>query len=273
MTQRQNKMPTVKGLEANATDAYCNLPTGLTYDTVNLAKNFHAKGMLNIRVKVGNKTIQTFKDGVELENWNKRYNRHTDEANGNTLVHFVRPELHDFVERRLTAIGTADVGEFRIVFNMASTLYQLDGTTPLAVDPTMTVTALRSARQPLGIFTRIEAKQEDFSTTGEQIWDDLKWRGRLAGMHLVGGTISEWTFKLGDNEFHNTTATVNEVFALCGHFPRQAVSDWQHLDFISEGETDHALVDIYTDKRLEFTNGASGNIRMLVETFDTMDAA
>lgn len=275
MTQRQNKMPSVKGAEqAGNQDCYQNLPTGLTYDTILMHTNFHVKGLVNIRVKIGTKIIQTFKDGVELENWNKRYNRRTNTAAGYSHFHHVRPELHDYIERRLTAIGTADVSEFRIEFNLAATLYQYDGVTALGTDPVVNTWALRSEQQPLGVFTRITPHQENYSTTGAQIWDDMEWRGRLAGMHLIGGTISDWTLQLNDVEFNDTTSVVNEEFSLCSHFPRAPISDWQHIDFIAQGETDEALVpELFNDKRLMFTNGATGVIRILVETFDTLQAA
>lgn len=274
MTQRQNKAPTAKGVEAGAVDAYQNLPTGLTYDTVLMRTNFHPKGMKNIRVKVGTRTIQTFLDGEELEKWNKRYNRRTNVAEGYTHFHFVRPELHDYVERRLTAIGTGDFDDFRIVFNLDENLVQLDGATALAVEPTVDTWTIRSEQQPLGVFTRITAHQENFGTTGEQIWDDLEWRGRLAGLHLVGLDVTDWTLQLDDVEFHQTESAVNEEFAQVAHFPRATIANWQHLDFIAQGETDEALIGaLYKDKRLTFTNGTAGKLRVLVETFDAMEAA
>lgn len=267
-------MPTVKGLAAGATGAYFNLTTGLTYDQMLATANFHPKGMINIRVKVGTKTVQEFKDGQELTNYNDKYDRRTNIAAG--MLHFygVRPELHDRLERRLTAWGTADVSEFRIVFDVAASLFELDGVTPLVADPDVTMDAIRSEQQPLGVFTRIRPHQENYSTTGEQIWDDLEWDGRLCGLHLIGGGITQWTLKLNDVEFVDTTKAVNDEFELCSHFPRAAVSGWNTLDFIAEGETDEALIsELFSDKRLNFTNGSTGVVRILVETMDAMSAA
>lgn len=274
MTQRTTEMPSVKNLEAGATGAYVNLPTGLTYDQLLSIGNFHPKGMVNIRVKIGTKVVQTFKDGVELTNWNDKYNRRTNIVAG--MLHFygIRPELHDYLERRLTAWGTADVSQFRVVFDVAASLFELDGTTPLASAPALVFHAKRSEQQPLGVFTRITPHQENYSTTSDQIWDDLNWSGRLSAMHLIGGGISKWTLKLNDVEFSETTKAVNDEFEKCSHFPRSEVTGWNTIDFIAEGETDEALIsELFNDKRLNFTNGSTGIVRMLVETLDALDVA
>lgn len=260
MSRVTRKMPSIKNVSAGST-ASLSLPVGHTYDKLTLAYTGTAvtRAMFkNIDLRVNGKTIVEYKDANELDLINDYYGR-SDTA-GFITMHFFRPELLEKY-RRLTALGTNDVGTLDLQFD-------IDGTAP--GDLAMIAYAVQSDPQPLGAFVKVRAFPVTFATSGKQDIDSLPQGPRIMAAHFIKSDITDIDVDVNSFKAFEASKAVAEVFQReHGRVPQTASAT--HVDFCLEGDIAQSLVtdpQLVKDLRFRPTLGTSGSVRAVVEYLD-----
>lgn len=261
MARRRNKL-TVKDVDAGATDAYIITPVGLTVDLIMIKRtNCTAAQMTNIRVQAGNDIFQRFRDAAELEAYNKHFNRYSDAANGYDFIYFVRPEMASYQDRRLTAFGTQDLNQARVLFDVDA------AATGAAVE----AWAIRSPAQPAGLVTRIQSFKENFGSSGEHSFDNIhkSVSGRLVALHLFDASLTSARLDVDTVPVWELDADDAAKLAQTSPQGRTPQTSWCVLDFVEEGNPLTALTMAgVSESRLTVDLSAGGDVLGLRETLD-----
>lgn len=260
------KLPSMANVGAGQT-ATLNCPVGLTYDVISIAySGFKADGttaitlddLQNIEVRANGKTIQQFKDGLELDLINQYHGRGA--ANGILNIWFVRPEMANLGMQRLTALGTADVQTLSVHIDGEATLASL----------ALTAKAVQSEAQPMGAITKIKAFPASFSVAGEVEIDNLPRSGgvMIGAIHLFKADISNVEIEVNSIKvFDATKAYSEELQARYAKVSQTAVAT--HADFMLEGDLSQSLdTRGIQDFRIRPTLDTSGAVRTVVEYID-----
>lgn len=256
---RKRNPLTVKDVAAGATDAYIQLPTGLTYDVI-LVKltNCTPAQFKNVRVQAGTDHPQRFRDGADLTDINKHFGRRTNTASGYLHFYFLRPEMKDYIERRMTCFGTSDINQARILFDIDAA----------AAGATVEAWAVRSPAQPSGLMTRITPFKETFAAAGDMSMKDIHKavRGRVAAVHLKKSDITAAKLELDTVPIWDLPRT--EAVELSNTMDRDPQANWTVLDFIEEGDANSAApLQGVQESDLTVTIGTSGVVEGYFETF------
>lgn len=258
MARKRNPL-IVKDVESGVQDAYIRIPVGLTVDLVIMKlTNCTPAQMKNIRIMAGTDSFQRFRDGDELTNYNKHYKRYTNTAGGYLHLYFIRPEMDNYSERRLTAWGTSDLNQAQIMFD-------IDGAT---VNPAVQAWSVRSPAQPAGMLTRILPFKETYATSGEHSIPDVHKdvRGRVAAIHLIDADLTSARLELDTVPVWDLPRTESIEFAKA--MERDPQASWTTLEFIEEGKSENALImQGVKESALTFNLSASGDVLGLYETF------
>lgn len=231
--------------------------------------------MTNIKIKLVSPTrtitLQKWKDGVELDNYNKRYARHT--AAGTLSIYFYRPELEDELQRSFFILGTGGLTAVRVEFDIDAA----------AVNPAIAAWGKKTAQRPItsSLLTYVEDHERGDAAAGDNHFDSLDARDRLAAIHILNDKVDHVEYKV-DNAIAFDLNRARSDFDQTGNGRVPYAAGYGFcVDFLLAGVIDEALVmqDVEQDyqvhqHRLTSTLGAgpSANIRYLAEYITTFPA-
>jgi hypothetical protein len=259
------KMPSMSNVGPGQT-ATLNCPVGLTYDLISLeysgkkadgTTDITLDDLQNIEVRVNGKTIQHYKNGAELDRINQYHGRGA--AAGVLNLFFVRPEMNDVKDQRITALGTVDVQTLTVQVDVEATLSSIQ----------LSAYAVQSEPQILGAITKVKAFPVSFATSGQQEIDNLPRSGAMIGVvHLFKSDISNVEMEVnGIKVFDGSKLISEEVQKRYKKIPQSA--DATHIDFMLEGDPAQALeTSAIKDMRIRPTLDTSGAVRIVVEYID-----
>ena len=260
------KMPSMANVGAGQT-ATLNCPVGLTYDLISIeysgkkangTDDITLDDLKNIEVRVNGKTIQTFKDGLELDRINQYHGRGA--ANGILNIWFIRPEMANLNAQRLTALGTQDVQTLSLHIDGESTLTSL----------ALSAKAIQSEPQNLGAIVKVKAFPVSFAVSGEVEIDNLPRSGgvMIGCMHLFKSDISNVEVEINSiKAFDSSKAYSEELQKRYKKAPQTANAT--HIDFMLEGDLAQAMdTRGVQDFRIRPTLDTAGAVRTVVEYID-----
>lgn len=260
------KMPSMSNVGAGQT-ATLNCPVGLTYDVISLeysgkkadtSTDITLDDLKNIEVRVNGKTIQTFKDGLELDRINQYHGRGA--ASGIINIWFVRPEMANLRDQRLTALGTADVQTLSVHVDGEATLDSLS----------LSAKAVQSEPQNMGAIVKVKAFPASFAVSGEVEIDNLPRSGgvMIGCIHLFKANVSNVEVEVNSIKAFDSTKTYSEEMQTrYNKTPQTATAT--HIDFMLEGDLAQAMdTRGVQDFRIRPTLDTSGAVRTVVEYID-----
>lgn len=256
------KMPSISNVSAGST-AVLECPRGKTYDfiTFKYAGTAVTRAMLkNIQVMLNGKAVQTFKDADRLQDFNDYYGR-SDDA-GYVTIWFIRPEMTNIVQQRLTAIGTLDVQTFSVNID-------IDAGAP--GDLTLEATSMLSEPQPLGVITKVKNFPVSSDVVGEMEISDIPRRGRIQALHLFKADLSNVIVEMDSRKVFESSKVMAEVIQ-GSHARTPITAKATHVDFQLEGDNAQALVmQGVQDFRVKPTFDTSGAADVVVEYLDGLE--
>jgi hypothetical protein len=224
----------------------------------------------NIRVLLvsPNKTVtlQEFKDGVELEELNKRYGRETKA--GQMSFYFRKPEMENEAQSMATALGTGGLQAVRVEFDIDAAVL-----TPI-VKAWGRKTANRSVAA--GILPYIANHNKGGQAQGDNHFDEIEKRDRIAAIHVLNANVLSLMLKVDDAIAYDLGRDDGEFDESVGGRVPYADAYGMCIDFTTAGVLDEAMVMQGTkyqaqQMRLTANLGAtySATTRLLVEYLTT----
>jgi len=211
-------------------------------------------------------TIQEYADGVELNELNKRYKRHT-EAGVLSFYHAL-PEIEDEIQRLSGALGTGGLTNLYVEFTKPANQ---------VVDVTAWGRKTRNRSVAAGIINYVTGTNKGGNASGENHLDSIDKRDRIRCIHVINPHVTELELKVD-------TATAYKLDRSRAGFDEQvngrrtpyATDYGMAIDFTLSGVLDESLVmrgdKGYQVQEMRLTtsldNGVdpvSGEIRYLVE--------
>lgn len=215
-------------------------------------------------------TLQEFKDGTELNEMNKRYDRNV--VAGTLSFYFRRPELQSEVERMATALGTDGLQQVKIEFDIAGS------TTPI-VKAWGKFTANRHVGA--GLLSYIVSSNAGGNAEGDNHKDDIDRRDRIAAIHVLNDVVDELELRInGTTAFDMTRARAefDEKGSSQGRTP-YASTYGLCMDFLLAGVLDESLImdnPAMPVNAMRLTTklgtGASSQVRYLIEYLSTWNS-
>jgi len=189
------ELPSFSNVSAGST-AVLQVPLGYSYNAINLEYSGVTLAQLqDIEVRINGKVMQSFVDGVRLQDINKYYDRNIE--SGFVTLWFETPEFkEDFV--RSTAIGTADVSTFDVAVNIDAG----------AAAPVLKGHAIRSNNLPLGAIVKFKRFSASAAAAGIKEIDNLPREARIKAIHLFKADISQAEIELDSTIFYDPSKTL-----------------------------------------------------------------
>jgi len=260
------KMPSMANVGAGQT-ATLNCPVGLTYDLISIeysgkkadgTTDVTLDDLQNIELRVNGKTIQSFKDGLELDRINQYHGRGA--ASGILNLWQVRPEMANLRDQRLTALGTRDVQTLSLHIDGESTLTSLS----------LSAKAVQSEPQNMGAITKIKAFPTSFAVSGEVEIDNLPRAGgvMIGCLHLFKSDVSNVEVEVNSIKAFDSTKDYSEEMQ--GRYKKTPqTASATHVDFMLEGDLSQAMdTRGVQDFRIRPTLDTAGYLRTVVEYID-----
>lgn len=212
-------------------------------------------------------TLQEFKDGTELNEYNKRYFRNVEA--GTLSFYFRRPELQSEVERMATALGTQGLQQVKIEFDIAA-----------ATTPIVKAWGKFTANRPVGsgLLTYIVPSNTGGNAEGENHKDDIDRRDRIAAIHVLNDVVDHLELRINGTTAFDMSRARAEFDELGSSQGRQSYASNYGLciDFLLAGVLDESLVmddPNYPVNAMRLTttlgSGASSQVRYLIEYLST----
>ncbi|PLA73512.1 hypothetical protein CYQ88_10845 [Hydrogenovibrio sp. SC-1] len=251
-------MPSFSNVSAGST-ATLNMPLGLTYDQLKLKYTGVTLAQLkNIELLANGKVFQRFKDGATVKFLNDYYGRSAD-VNGVLTLWFVRPEMDTLADKRMTALGTADIQSLTLRFDIDAA----------AANPVVKSWAIQSDQTVFGACTKIKNFPSSVAVAGLQEIDNIPTSGaRIAAMHVIKADTSEIQVDVNSlKAFEATKEIAEQIQKDYKRVPQTASAS--HIDFTLEGDLAQALTTKgLQDFRLKLTHDTAGAVDVIVEYFD-----
>lgn len=216
-------------------------------------------------------TMWRFKDGVELDKLNKRYNRQTED--GVLSFYLRRPEMNTEIQRMATALGTGGLQSVRIEFDIAA-----DATAP-KIKAWGKKTANRRIEQSL--LTYIAVHNKGGNAEGENHFDAIEKRDRIAAIHVLNNGVQDLELRVDDAVAYKLDRTRGDFDEKGGGRVPYDSATGRCIDFLLAGVLDEALVmqdpaTNYQVQEMRLTTtlgaGASSQIRYLIEYLSTWNS-
>lgn len=250
--------------------ATLNLPVGLTYHRIFFTIDGPELAELtDLEVLVNGKVIQYFSSFERLNILNDYWGRGVwDDENGHITLWFDRPEMAQFGQREVTALGTGDVQTATIRFRIDSD----------ATVNSITAVAEKSNKRggdddepdnALGMVTKIREFTRSFATSGQQEIDSIPLGGaRIGAIHLFKSDVSHAKVEVDSEVLLELDKTLAEhVQEEKDRVP--ASDDATHLDFMLDGDLSRATpTEGVQDFRVKPTLETEGTVDALVEYLD-----
>lgn len=257
MSRRYNRLPSISNVAPGST-ATLEIPVTTTYDRIFFEISGVTKAQITgIELRLNGKPFQQFRNAVMVDDLNQYYDRGT--AENVVDFWFIRPEMDNIDLRRMTAIGTADVGTFDIKFDIA------EG----AENPRIVAYAVRSLQSKLGAITKVKNFPTSAATAGVKDIDNIPKEGRFAGVHFFsrteGLTVTGIDVEADSRRIYELSKSLGEkVQSDAGRNPLKDKAT--SVDFVTEGNPLNALaVTQIGDLRFKPELSAPGALDVVVE--------
>lgn len=211
-------------------------------------------------------TLQEFKDGAELKEYNDRFGRKTSTTN--LSFYFRKPELENEGQSMATALGTGGLQALRVEFDIAAAV----------TSPGVKAWGRKTANRPVsvGILPYVVNHNVGGQAAGVNHFDAIEKRDRIAGIHVLNADVSELKLKVDDAVIYDLNRARAVWDEEVSGRTQYAAGTGLLIDFTTAGVLDEALVmqsEGYQvqQMRLSSTLGAgySGTTRYLVEYLST----
>lgn len=213
-------------------------------------------------------TLWKFKDGVELNELNKRYGRQT--TAGTLSFYFRRIELEDEMQRMSTALGTGGLQSVRIEFDIDAA----------AVSPSVKAWGRKTANRHISqsLLTYIGTHNIGGNAEGENHIDSLEKRDRIAAIHVLNDGVENLELRVDDAVAYKLNRARGDMEESMNGRTPYAAGVGRCIDFLLAGTLDESLVmqdrrNGYQVQEMRLTTtlgaGASGQVRYLVEYLST----
>ena len=225
MARRLKKLPSLSNVAAGST-ATLEAPRGLAYHQIVLKYSGITLAQLQkIRMEVDGKVFQQYKDGAQLDSLNQYYGRGAAE-NGWIVLHFARPELDTLAQKRLFALGTADISTLALRIDIDAA----------AAAPVLEAYALEAEQEPFGLCTKVKSFPVSFATGGTHEVDNLPVpaSARIAAIHLFTDKVTHAELEVNGNIAFQAPKTLEDKIQKdAGRSPSASKFT---LDFIKEDD-------------------------------------
>lgn len=208
-------------------------------------------------------TKEEYKDGVELNEFNKRLRRETEA--GTLSFYFRRPELESEAARMSGALGTGGLMSVRIEFDIA------EATTP---NIKAWHRKTKNRHVSASVLSFITGVNKGGYAEGENHFDMIDKRDRIAAIHVLNDSIEHLLLRVDDATAFNLSRARCEMEERLGKRTPYASSYGMVIDFMLAGVLDESLImqdkkRNYQAQEMRLTStlgtGADSNIRYLVE--------
>ncbi|OBU24957.1 hypothetical protein C0Z01_14175 [Photobacterium kishitanii] len=263
MSRKIVKLPTIQNVVAGGTSVI-NLKLGLTYDKIEVRYSGATSDQIkNIKLMLNGREVQYFESAKQLDAINKYYNRNIEA--GRFVIWFVRPEMTEVVEQRVTALGTADLVTATLEFDIDSSV----DTTKLKA----CAYAVQSDASNAGMITKVKRFPVTFAVGGVQDIADIPKpnTAMIAAIHLftqVAGNIKQIAVEV---DSVNAIDQVDVDVLAENQKDRGRVPDSNECvvcDWMLEGELSEAMQLNVQDFRLKPEIANAGGVVMMIEYID-----
>ncbi len=260
----KKKLPSLSNV-APGSKATLNIPRGRTYKKITL--EYSGTGltralMKNIELLINGKQVQYYRNGDVLDFINDYYGR-SDTAGFLTLW-FDKPELILPQEERALGLGTADVQNVQLRFDIDATV----------TSATIDAHAETDDPQPLGFFTKVKEFQFQASTTGTFEVDSIPKGPRIMAIHLDKNDVTNVELEINSTKVVEGSKTLLQAWQK--EYGRVPSANQTQIEWMEEGDIKTALATTQPDDitpvqdlRLRMTLGSSGAVPIVVEYLDT----
>ncbi|MDC5840194.1 major capsid protein P2 [Vibrio europaeus] len=258
MARRLKKLPSLSNVAKGST-ATLEAPRGLSYHQIAIKySGVELAQLQKIRMEVDGKVFQQYKDGEQLDALNKYYGRGAAE-NGFIVLHFARPELDTLAQKRLFALGTADISTLALRIDIDAA----------ATAPVLEAYALEAEQEPFGLITKVKSFPVSFATGGTHEVDNLPVpaSARIAAIHLFTDKVTHAELEVNGNiAFQAPKALEDKIQKDSGRTPTASKFT---LDFIKEDDfaQSQVLAGIQ-DFRIRMDVGQAAAFDIVVEYLD-----
>jgi hypothetical protein len=207
-------------------------------------------------------TLQEFKDANELEKLNQRYGRETKA--GQMSFYFRKPEMENEAQSMATALGTGGLHSLRVEFDID----------PAVLSPVVKAWGRKTANRSIaaGILPYIANHNKGGQANGNNHFDDIEKRDRIAAIHILNANVEALQLKVDDAIAYDLDRADGEFDESVGGRVPYAADYGMCLDFTTAGVLDEALVmqgEEYQAQQMRLTAklGAtySATTRLLIE--------
>ena len=207
-----------------------------------------------------------FKDGVELFELNQRYGRNVD--TDKLSFYFRRPEMENEGQSMATALGTGGLQSLRVEFTIAADV----------VSPGVAAWGRKTANRPVsaGILQYIVNHNFGGQSEGNNYYDSLEKRDRIAAIHVLNDNVAALKLKLDDAVVYDLNRERGVFDEESGYRVPYEGEYGMVIDFTTAGVLDEALVmqgTNYQAQQMRLTatlgEGVSPTTRVLVEYLST----
>lgn len=260
------KLPTIQNVAAGAR-CDVQLARGLTYDYIIFKlTNVTTADVKNFKVKVGTKNIIEVNSLQTLDKINKYYKR--PESSGYFICWFYRPEMQTEEERAVFSLGTKDIGNLSLQFELDS------GVT----NPAIEAYAMQRTPANMGTVTKIREMPATFATSGIQEIANVPRSGdRISAIHLFKSDISNLEMEINvgagpANLIDFPKGMLEVVQKAHGREPQTASAT--HVDLALLGKLNDFMPTMgLQELRLKPTIDTAGSINTVIEYAGGMSGA
>lgn len=211
-------------------------------------------------------TLQEFKDGDELKDYNDYFGRKTDSAK--LSFYFRKPEMETEAQSMAFALGTGGLQDLRVEFTVDA------GVTSPGVQAWGRKVANRSVAA--GLLPYVVNHNVGGSAEGTVHYDAIEKRDRISSIHVLNDKVDHCLLKVDDAIAYNLSRARGDFDAGAGGRTPYGSTKGMVIDFTTAGVIDEALVMQAPNyqvqqMRLSTTLGASpaAVVRYLVEYVST----
>lgn len=266
-------LPNVQGVAAgNQTTISC--PVGkFQYEKINIQRGgttFTKDQMKNIRLEIGGKPIQEYKNATQLDLLNAYYGR--DVQTDSSTINFFKPEFLEPLQAQLFNLGMADVPVFQTRFDIdaaasAPTVAANHVRWQAPADQGDTTGQSLYTNNQLGSFTKIRRFSFSPNSTGGFEIDNLPREAYIQAIHLIcggGDNINSVEMKADGVTVHKSTKQTMTEFV--DGYGRVRQTNTYHIDFMLKNMIgDQLPVAQLSDMRLLLDMAAADTIDCYVE--------
>lgn len=225
--------------------------------------------MMNIKVLLVSPektiTLQEFKNGVELNELNKRYGRYVEA--GTLSFYFRKPEMENEAQSMATALGTGGLQAVRVEFDIAA-----------ATVPVIKAWGRKTANRSVasGLLPYIANHNVGGQAEGDNYFDSIEKRDRIIAIHALNSDVKTLSLKLDDAIVYDLNRARGEFDESVGGRVPYADNYGMCIDFTTAGVLDESLAmqaEGYQAQQMRLTSnlGAaySATTRYLIEYLST----